>query len=62
MNGIEGAVRFLGITGHFEPLERNVKWAPEVSRLSEDQIRELACRMLPVGRQARYFDHWNLGA
>ena len=47
---------------NIEQLERNVKWAPEVSRLSEDQMRELECRMLPVGRQALYFRRWDLGA
>jgi hypothetical protein len=30
--------------------------------LSEDQMRELEYRMLPVVRQALYFRRWDLGA
>ena len=45
-----------------EQLEQNVKWASEFSPLSEDQMRELEYRMLPIVRQALYFRRWDLGA
>ena len=45
-----------------EQLEQNVKWASEFSPLSEQQMRELEYKTLPVVRQALYFRRWDLGA
>ncbi len=45
-----------------EQLEQNVKCASEFSPYSEDQMRELEYRTLPVARQALYFRRWDMGA
>ena len=45
-----------------EQLEQNVKWASEFSPLSEQQMREIEYKTLPVVRQALYFRRWDLGA
>ncbi len=45
-----------------QQLEQNVKWASEFSPLSEEQMREIEFKTLPIVRQALYFRRWDLGA
>jgi predicted aldo/keto reductase-like oxidoreductase len=47
---------------NIEQLEQNVKCASEFSPLSEEQMRGIEYRTLPVVRQALYFRRWDLGA
>jgi predicted aldo/keto reductase-like oxidoreductase len=43
-------------------IEENVKIASEFSPLSEEQMKEIEYKTLPVVRQSLYFRRWNLGA
>ncbi len=43
-------------------LEENVKTASEFSPLSDQQMREIEFKTLPIVRQALYFRRWDLGA
>ena len=45
-----------------QQLEQNVKWASEFSPCSDQQMREIEYKTLPVVRQALYFRRWDLGA
>lgn len=45
-----------------EQLEANVKCAADFMPLSEEQMRALEERTLPIVRQALYFRRWDLGA
>jgi predicted aldo/keto reductase-like oxidoreductase len=45
-----------------EQLEQNVKWASEFSPLSEQEMRDIEFKTLPIVRQALYFRRWDLGA
>jgi len=45
-----------------EQVEQNVKLASNFTPLSEDAMRDLEKRTLPIVRQALYFRRWNLGA
>jgi aryl-alcohol dehydrogenase-like predicted oxidoreductase len=43
-------------------IEQNVAFASSFTPLSEEQMRELEKRTLPIARQALYFRRWDLGA
>jgi hypothetical protein len=45
-----------------EQVEQNVKCASEWTALSDEQMREIEYKTLPIARQALYFRRWNLGA
>jgi predicted aldo/keto reductase-like oxidoreductase len=43
-------------------IEENVQIASEFSPLSEDEMKELEYKTLPIVRQGLYFRRWDLGA
>jgi predicted aldo/keto reductase-like oxidoreductase len=45
-----------------EQVEENVKWASEWTAMSDEQMREIEHKTLPIVRQALYFRRWDLGA
>jgi aryl-alcohol dehydrogenase-like predicted oxidoreductase len=45
-----------------EQVEQNVKYASEWTAFSDEQMREIEHKTLPIVRQALYFRRWDLGA
>ncbi|MGC9341898.1 MAG: aldo/keto reductase [Bacteroidales bacterium] len=47
---------------NIEQIEENMKIASQFSPLSEQEMREMEFKTLPIVRQGLYFRRWNLGA